>query len=553
MRPLSSDSASDGCYETASRWLQNCLETHGECPKLLSPLPSRVVDVSGAEKNPFLHISGGERKPWLALSHCWGLNQNFVTTSKNVDLYSREFPFAEMPETFKDAILITRKLGFQYIWIDSLCIVQDSKEDWEAESQQMAGIYQHATATISADAADGDYQGIFNGITTRRDKFRLLHLPCHSSKRKLRGTVIISLPLGKHGYQIIPLQTRAWVLQEKVLSVRNLRYQHSGLLWYCQTHTSTEIRPTLTQRHLDIKELHKIPVKHLPPRIDCGDGIKYKIEGDASTIAWWYYQLSDYTTRQITFTKDRFPAIAGLAREFAARTGYTYTGGLWAEDLHRGLLWKGDVPETYRGIGPSWSWAGAVYHNTNGKLYDDTRFAKHTRPESAVELVDVSGSHPPGVDVFLDGGAATILTLKGWCKDIQSFMGTKQFYHLSYFPYPTSGPVKLLLRSEPVSYNDFNKVDDTIMFWPDTRYEMADAAAIFIQKKMVVLVISAFEVEEPPTFRPAVTVYALLVEPVDGSEGTYRRVGLVGIPVVILDWKDDSWVEGFEMRTLRLI
>jgi hypothetical protein len=162
---------------------------------------------------------------------------------------------SDLPQTFKDAIWITRRLGYQYIWIDSLCIIQDSAEDWEAESKKMAAIYQNATATISADAADGDHQGIFAGVYNRRDKFKLLAMPCSSSKRGLKGKIFVSIREGRHDFKIMPLQTRAWVLQEKALSVRILHYQHTGLIWHCQTCSSTEIRPTLQQRHLDIKQL----------------------------------------------------------------------------------------------------------------------------------------------------------------------------------------------------------------------------------------------------------------------------------------------------------
>src|SRR5271154_931870 len=113
MRPLSEDSSSDGCFEIASKWLQKCLDTHDECPKQLSPLPSRVIDVGSDGRDPFLHISKGECGPWLALSHCWGLKQNFTTTSSTLDLFSRRIPMSDLPETFRDAILITRRLGYQ--------------------------------------------------------------------------------------------------------------------------------------------------------------------------------------------------------------------------------------------------------------------------------------------------------------------------------------------------------------------------------------------------------------------------------------------------------
>ena len=543
MRPLSEDSSSQGCFQTASKWLQDCLDTHHECPKQQSPLPSRVIDVGNDEKDPFLYISGGEYSPWLALSHCWGLDQNFVTTSSNLGNFSEIIPMDDLPETFKDAILITRRLGFQYVWIDSMCIIQDSQADWEAQSQKMASIYQNATATISADAADGDGQGIFRSVNTKRDKFNQLALPCHSSERSLKGEILVNTRQGRHEFKTMPLQTRAWVLQEKVLSVRNLHYQHTGLFWHCQTHTSTETRPSLRQPHLEVRDLHKIPRKHLPARLDYG--IDWETFGDAASLAWWYFQVSDYTMRQLTFKKDRFPAIAGLAREFADRTGYHYMAGIWAEDFRRGLLWKGQVSEPYHDICPSWSWAGAKFNSRYGKVYYGSRFMKHGE-NFAAELVNFS--EPKDADVFLGGGAATILTLRGWCKGIRGLIAGKQFYEFSLWQNPAlepPGPAPLHLRSNPFT-ND-NIEEDMATIFPDVKYKTVDAAVILAEKETIVLRISDFETWEAGSPHHLST-YGLLLEPTGRDDETYQRIGLVHIPGT----NQAASIEGFDLRTISI-
>lgn len=538
MRPLSKNSNSDGCFKTASAWLQICLNTHDNFPKQLSPLPSRVIDVGSDRIDPFLHISQGECSPWLALSHCWGRQQTITTTSITLGTFCQSIPMGDLPETFKDAILITRRLGYQYIWIDSLCIIQDSTQDWEMESKKMAVIYQNATATICADAADGDHQGIFKAIEGKRDKFKLLALPCHSSQRGLKGQIFVSTRQGRHDFQIMPLQTRAWVLQEKALSVRRLHYQSTGLFWHCQAVTSTEIRPTLLQPHLDARELHRIPHKSLPPRIDYG--INFQREGDSVPLAWWYAQVSDYAARQLTFKKDRFPAIAGLASEFAKRTGYHYMAGIWAEDFRRGLLWRGAVPSSYSGTGPSWSWVGAEFNPLSGTVYDGNRFMKHGN-EFAAELVGFS--EPKTTDVFLGGGAATILTLRGWCKDIRDLSPGKGFSCFS--PLNVKSSLGLILL-KPTSIPD-STVGDDVAIWLDKVLDLANGQAILEENKVIIIRVSDFETWEAGNAH-IVNTWGLLLEPMGRPYGTYQRIGLICIP----RGNAAATVQAFDLRTIRI-
>ncbi|TVY83335.1 hypothetical protein LSUE1_G002078 [Lachnellula suecica] len=540
MRPLSKDSSTDGCFEVASKWLQVCLEKHDKCPKQISPLPSRVIDVGNDETNPFVYISKGESGSWLALSHCWGLKQTFTATLNTIDALSHQILLSDLPETFKDAIFICRRLGFQYIWIDSLCIIQDSPKDWEAESKKMSMIYQNATATISADAADGDHQGIFKGAENLRNKFTFLTLPCHSSERSLNGNVLISIRQGRHDIKIMPLQTRAWVLQEKALSVRSLHYQQTGIFWRCQTVMSTEIRPSLMEPHHN-KELHSIPRKHLPSRIDYGPS--GRPQGDSASIAWWYSQVSDYTTRKLTYRKDRFPAIAGLAREFASRTGYHYMAGIWAEDFQRGFCWKGSVSESYSDIAPSWSWVGAEYSAISGHLYNGDLIMAHGKTFDA-ELVGFS--EPDATDDFLGGGAATILSLRGWCADIEDFLAGNEFYHPWIQP-PSIVSGSSLLGLKPSSLPENTREEDPIILWLDQHHSVTTVSTVLVEQHAVVLRICEFDTWDAGNPRIS-NVWALLLQPTGRPDGSYKRLGLIKIP----SGKPSAAIEIFSQKLIRI-
>ena len=533
-----------------SKWLKKCLETHHGCPKQLSPLPSRIVEVGSETQDPFLYVSHGEAGSWLSLSHCWGKEQTFITTLETLALRRKSLPMDDLPNTYRDAILITRRLGYQYLWIDSLCIIQDSKKDWAAEAQKMAMIYQNALVTISADASDNDHQGIFRGAKSRRNKSDSFVLSCHSLQRGVSGNVYVDRRNAKpkrYDFEIMPLQTRAWVLQEKALSVRKLHYMDSGLTWECQMMTSKEITPWIEQRNLSSKELHDIHFTDLAPRLDFGNPDPR--HGDAGSLAWWYLQVNDYMKRQLTFKKDHFPAISGLAREFSRRTGYHYVAGIWLEDFQRGLLWKGAASREYSTFSPTWSWASADFNDWAGSPYASNLFLKHGNLHGA-ELVNISA--PATADEFLAPGMPVMLTLRGWCKDISSFGAAGQFYPCpstwQQFNLPEPpGPRYLQFRSSQPSHNPLD--EDTVFFWPDYPLDAASAQTSLEDRVTIVMRVSDFSTWDPGNRHNAISaIWALLLEPIRSTEGMYQRIGLVRIPR--LNAMAD--IEGFDQRTICL-
>ena len=140
------------------QWLHDCNTTHVGCSVGDPPkLPTRVIDVglsSSEGPKPYLLCSGGLEGRYVALSHCWGTaslsNPGFKTERHNYDDLQAGFVLESVPALFRDAIVTTWKLGIQYLWIDSLCIIQDSKDDWEAESAKMGSVYRNAYVTIVA-------------------------------------------------------------------------------------------------------------------------------------------------------------------------------------------------------------------------------------------------------------------------------------------------------------------------------------------------------------------------------------------------------------------
>jgi hypothetical protein len=172
----------------------------------------------------------------VTLSHCWGQNKIKRLLEENLDQMKKTIRVAELPKTFQDAIAVTRKLGIQYLWIDSLCIIQDNQEDWARESSIMGLIYKNGYCNIAAAAASDGTQGCFQ----QRDP--LLAQPCRVTldrelKRFGLKTGLYNLvphTLWEQGLSKAPLLKRGWVVQERVLARRVLHFGRNQLFWECQ-------------------------------------------------------------------------------------------------------------------------------------------------------------------------------------------------------------------------------------------------------------------------------------------------------------------------------
>jgi hypothetical protein len=162
---IPSNSGSQECSELARLWLQTCFCSHTSCfrnKEILSTLPTRVLHVGDSLGNPTLQLGANKLDRWVALSYCWGGNSDFVLTKKSYNRMLHGVPVDEFPATIRDAIIITRALDIKYLWVDALCIFQDSKSDWEIEAPQMSAVYSNAALTVISAASSSAKIGIFH-------------------------------------------------------------------------------------------------------------------------------------------------------------------------------------------------------------------------------------------------------------------------------------------------------------------------------------------------------------------------------------------------------
>lgn len=224
--------ASTESIKKTQEWIQECVSNHKHClPKPEKrPLPSRLVNV-GIGESPTLTLCNtqGFEGEYIALSYCWGQKSQPVMNTKSTSsqFMNEGLPVQKLPQTIQDAICVTRKLGIQYLWVDVLCIIQDSREDKDKEIEKLQDYFSNAYITISAASASSCESGFLQKRESVRDKFparmnpdRTPHafkLPWRCQNGQL-GRVRIQ-PWQEHDLLKEPVNARAWVREVSIVRI----------------------------------------------------------------------------------------------------------------------------------------------------------------------------------------------------------------------------------------------------------------------------------------------------------------------------------------------
>ena len=468
-----------GSYDNlrlARSWLDECINDHEGCSPYHGgqvTLPTRVLDVSSQDVR--LHISTDEVASYAILSHCWGSHRIITTIEENLKPRCSNIPFNELSKTFQDAIVVTRALGLMYLWIDSLCIIQDSAHDWEIESSKMGKYYASACVTIAAiDAKDGSI-----GCFVKRNPLSLqpcrLNIQLHGIDEKV-AVITSQVPnhksrtgeLNRNPRFMSSLDSRAWCLQERIMSPRILCFGWQEMSWICTSRRifeglikedTTITTPLQTDCFRTLHDLQTLVNTH-------GPQCKHNI---------WFDIVEQYTQRYLTFTSDTLPGLSGLASEIQALNHDKYLAGIWKRDLARGLVWRTpsqiimkqrlldqiqsdelrQIPFAKRSAeyrAPSWSWASV----DNGFVNWD-----HVR-----EFMTVDGEAVVGVEGDADRHSETCFELVESSIDLQ---GQNPFGQVRDGSLRVRG---LLKRADVWAWEDGVEgryVDDPNVIDPETR------------------------------------------------------------------------------------
>ncbi|KAM7217635.1 Heterokaryon incompatibility protein (HET) domain containing protein [Rhypophila decipiens] len=451
-----SNSGDDRCFQMANAWIRDCSKTHENCPRDREQnwkgawLPSRLVDVSDLSRPRVIlknNIHDGTviDVPYATLSHRW--NEKVVRlTTANLDEFQNELPVPRLSKTFLDSFIAARKLGLQYIWIDSLCILQDSEFDWRMESSQMGQVYENAFVNLSATAASyGEHRdGLFQHRDPTWGSNLAFRIP-HGKPDVLYRAAVAWSDRWNMNMVHSPLYTRGWVVQERFLSPRSIYFATDEIFWECRTHFASESYPRL-QPVFGAGEFGRSPGLF---KLHTQNSLVY---GYSSSQTLWSRVLETYARSALTKETDRLVALSGVARAFspthtvteplastnihdippppptrkgpmtADRRNPSYLAGLWEDELPWNLSWRATPLDEhacrkareYRA--PSWSWASLDFQRVSLETSHDLHSPRASQP-AVVEVLGAVVEWQQGFDRFgpLIGGH---LLLRGHVYDI---------------------------------------------------------------------------------------------------------------------------------------
>jgi hypothetical protein len=410
VNPGGSLSSAESCYGRIKDWLTSCSSSHTLCAKKSSFIPPRLIHVgSDGQKDPYLVDTSASDFPessrsrrYVALSYCWGKAGNFTTTSATLKERKQRIPFEgvsedgdSLPQSIKDAIAITRRLGWRYLWVDALCIIQGSNEeaiaDWQNQSGMMGEIYGNASVTIAAARASDVHGGIcherysIDPVVVRDDGHVVRRIgqttsiprgPSVPAERVYLSTPPIFVPVARGSIFDEPLCKRAWALQERILSRRVITYGTDEITWQCRTCVETETGSPSPETTRSLNYFEPNTLGFIWPRI-----------------------VTQYSHFATTRSTDKLPALSGLVRTIQSEHKCTYIAGLWESTFSNDLLWRADSPRSlakpaqYRA--PSWSWAW-LDENINNIPRDGADLAQLVRCRITVAGLDPAGEVSDG-------------------------------------------------------------------------------------------------------------------------------------------------------------
>ncbi|KAH4029378.1 hypothetical protein HBI55_121020 [Parastagonospora nodorum] len=403
------DVASKAVGLQVKAWIYNCNEHHENCMKASKTtwVPTRLLDLVFGDESSIRLVNAkeeGVQGPYVTLSHCWGPNPKFLTTTREREKLhmTKGIKISDLKSTnFEEAISVARHLGIRYIWIDSLCIIQGLNGDFQAEGQLMHKVYRNSYCNLAAADSKDSHGGLF---------------------RKRQSSDVLpggyegdgSSPIfGTTAWRIMPdnlwdaelldteIYKRGWVFQERMLSPRILHFARNQIFWDCGAISACETLPSGLPLMLDDAASTD---RHWRGRLQESSSLVHAPLAGVNTDSlgeFWSSAVLSYTQCDLTDQVDKTRAIWSIAKLVRDAWGDDYGVGTWALAVEEQLNWTViNIKTTVRSVDlqwrlPSWSWMsiqGAV--SVPKRVLDDRCYRVKGHDEKDIRFV-IKGAAKP--------------------------------------------------------------------------------------------------------------------------------------------------------------
>lgn len=349
-------------------WATQC-DSKTNCRQRLASksahLPVRLLHILGLDDESRVQLVSGEGylppdSNYIILSHCWGGLCNLQLCAQTKERLNRGVPLSSLPRTFRDACQVTFLLGVRYIWIDSLCIVQDDLADWHREAPRMCSYYRSAWLCICALDSPNSEGGLFS----HRELVTSVATYAYSARR--RYGLENALTVHRRYDPFIKAErgvanSRGWIFQERVLAPRTVFFGRDDIYWECACFALSDLNPSGFIRYRD-----KVTTNSIRKKIGELKKSTNPSRYDYFQERLWHSVVERYASANLTYGKDRLIALAGIAQFVCEKLEDSYFAGLLGQHLVESLCWIPLVSQIYNpedlvtktnDIAPSWSWA----------------------------------------------------------------------------------------------------------------------------------------------------------------------------------------------------
>jgi hypothetical protein len=396
---LGPDLSSEGTIELMKTWHTNCLSCHDQCSRGLGnaikfQLPTRLLDVgcSGSQTCRLRLTSseslGSISEGYLTLSHRWNESKFLTLNSSSMDRLLKGIPISTLPRCFQDTVSLAHIFRIRYLWIDSICIKQDSEEDWLEEAPKMKDVYGGAVINIVAGHSTGPEDSVFH--TEDRPFAQSVVIRSEWIDEDPTDHVIWNHANVKQDFEKAPLTRRGWVFQERMLAPRILQFGKTQVYWSCSALFACESLPHGALSPEGEAVTYGTNLKELKPLVSGA----LPLPGPDDLADLWFCVVLGYSGCELTFSRDKLVALSGVAQLFRQVTGDRYLAGLWRSSMTVFLCWRrlnsdgNPAKPRPEYCAPTWSWAsidGQVDLLANERAYDNTFWFQ--------ELVEVVDAH----------------------------------------------------------------------------------------------------------------------------------------------------------------